>query len=177
MNPEDLRGRFRAFIEQVGNCPYSQNDTVEAMVEGDCMCVCLQVTRTEAAIQDPTRLQINSVIPTFMSLNMFMESSMFNLQKNQDAGGGFDLKKQGELALAAGREPITGVFPIFLFKEHWKIANLKLQQLLGFLTTCDPLGYNLTQRFVVPFLILQKAVSQAQAQPSEAMMFAVQQLT
>ena len=79
-----------------------------------------------------------------MSLDMFLESSTFMLKQNEDASGAFDYTKQGQLALAAGREPVTGVFPVYLFKEHWQIANLKLQSLLGFLCTLDPLGYNLT---------------------------------
>lgn len=107
------------------------------------MCICLQITRSEATIQDPTKLSINKVVPVFMSLDMFLESATFMLQQNQDASGAFDYNKQGQLALAF-HEPITGVFPVFLFKEHWKIANLKLQSLLGFLCTLDPLGYNLT---------------------------------
>jgi hypothetical protein len=61
-----------------------------------------------------------------MSLDMFLESAIFMLKQNEDADGNFDYKNQGQLALAY-QEPITGVFPVFLFKEHWEIANLKLQ--------------------------------------------------
>jgi hypothetical protein len=166
IKPEDLRAKYGEMIAKIGVCPYSQLDVVDALAEGDCMCVCLQITRSEATIQDPTKLSINKIVPVFMSLDMFLESSHFMLEQNQDAAGGFDYNNQGQLALAY-QEPITGVFPVFLFKEHWKIANLKLQSLLGFLCTLDPLGYNLTQRFTVPFLILQRAIQQQADQPSE----------
>jgi hypothetical protein len=53
-----------------------------------------------------------------MSLDQFLESSIFNLKQNQDASGAFDYNNQGQLALAF-HEPVTGVFPVYLFKEHW----------------------------------------------------------
>jgi len=31
---------------------------------------------------DPSKLAIKSIVPTFMSLDSFMESSIFNLKKN-----------------------------------------------------------------------------------------------
>ena len=61
-----------------------------------------------------------------MSLDSFLDSSIFNLKKNQDAAGGFDYKLQGELAVGLGREKVSGVFPLYLFKEHWEIAKIKL---------------------------------------------------
>jgi hypothetical protein len=75
---------------------------------------------------DPTKLIVRKIVPTFMSLDSFIESSIFNLKKNQDAAGGFDYKNQGQLAIGLGREPISGVFPLYLFKEHWEIAKRKL---------------------------------------------------
>lgn len=110
----------------IGCCPMSQNDVIEALENGDCMCVSLQISRSEAAISDPTKLRIHKIVPTFMSLDSFLDSSIFNLKKNQDASGGFDYNNQGKLALGLGREEISGVFPLFLFKEHWEIAKRKI---------------------------------------------------
>ena len=61
-----------------------------------------------------------------MSLDSFLESSIYNLRMNQDAAGGFDLREEGKLAVGAGRENISGVIPLYLFKEHWDIAKHKL---------------------------------------------------
>jgi hypothetical protein len=63
------------------------------MSQGDCICLCLQISRSEATINDPTKLIIKGIVPTFMSLDSFLDSSIFNLKKNQDASGGFDYKK------------------------------------------------------------------------------------
>ena len=122
------------------------------------MCVGLEISRSEATISDPSKLIIREVCPAFISLDSFLESSIYNLKCNQDASGGFDYEKQGELAIGAGRESISGVLPLFLFKEHWEIAKRKIQPLLGFMCTLDPLGYASTQYFTVPFLVLKKVI-------------------
>ena len=90
------------------------------------MCIGLEISRSEATISDPSKLVIRSVLPSFISLDSFLESSIFNLKCNQDTSGGFDYKNQGELAIGAGRESISGVLPLFLFKEHWEIAKRKI---------------------------------------------------
>lgn len=56
------------------------------------MCLCLQISRSEAVINDPTKLIIQGIVPNFMSLDSFLESSIFNLKNNVDASGGFDYK-------------------------------------------------------------------------------------
>ena len=62
------------------------------MMQGDCIGLCIQISRSEACINDPTMLIINGIVPNFMSVDSFMDSSIFNLKKNQDASGGFDYK-------------------------------------------------------------------------------------
>ena len=97
----------------------SLNNVVESLKDGDCFGIGLEISRSEATIMDPSKLIVRKVIPTFISIDQFLESSLFKLKHNQDAAGGFDWKKSGELALGIGREPISGVFPLFLFEEHW----------------------------------------------------------
>ena len=65
-------------------------------------------------------------MPTYMSLDSFLDSSIYNLEKNQDASGGFDYKLQGQLALGVGREKVSGILPLFLFRDHWEVAKCKL---------------------------------------------------
>ena len=57
------------------------------------MCLGLSIARSEATIGDPTKLVIKEVYPVYMSLDSFLESSIYNLKMNQDAAGGFDLKE------------------------------------------------------------------------------------
>ena len=101
----------------------SQCDVVEAMQEGDCMCIGLQISRSEATVMDPSRLIIRGVTPTFITLDSFLDSSIFNLKNiSPAASGGFDYKRQGELALGVANEAISGVLPLYLFKEHKQIC-------------------------------------------------------
>ena len=141
-------------VDEIGNCPVSLQNTIEALEAKDCMCIGLEISRSEACINDPSRLIIRDVLPSYISLDSFLESSLFKLKTNSDAAGGFDYEKQGELAVGAGRESISGVLPLFLFREHWEIAKRKIQPLFGFMCTLDPLGYTSSQYFQIPFLVL-----------------------
>ena len=88
------------------------------MKEGDCMSIGLKISRPEAAIADPSRLIIQDVLPTFMSVESFLQSAQFSISNAEDdeAHGGFDPKaKDGKLATGIGREGITGIMPLFLF--------------------------------------------------------------
>ena len=112
--------------QKLGDCPLSQCNAVELMENKDCMCIGLSIARSQATISDPTKLVIKDVFPVYMSLDSFLESSIFNLKMNQDAAGGFDLKEEGKLAVGAGRENISGVIPLYLFREHWELAKRKV---------------------------------------------------
>ncbi len=109
------------------------------------MCLSLSISRSEATIQDPTKLIVNKIIPSYVSLDSFLDSSIFNLKRNQDASGNFDYKNQGELAVGTGNESISGLLPLFLFPEHWEIAKRKLGPLFGFMCTLDTFGYTHSQ--------------------------------
>ena len=156
--------------EKLGMCPMSQSNVVDLMREKDCMCLGLAIKRSEAVINDPSKLIIEQVHPVYMSMDSFLESAIFNLNMNKDAAGNFDIKDEsGKLAVGAGREQLTGLMPLFLFNEHWELAKRKAQPLYGFMCTLEPLGYTSTQFFTIPFLVLIKALQQNLNKPSEAM--------
>ena len=103
-----------------------------------------------------------------MSLDSFLDSSIFKLKQNQSAAGDFDYNMQGELALGLGRESVSGVLPLFLFQEHWEVVKCKLQPLFGFMCTLDPMGYTMSQLFTIPFLVLIKALDDCAAGQTES---------
>ena len=154
--------------QKLGACPMSQCNVVELMRNMDCMCIGLNIARSQATISDASKLVIKEVMPVYMSLDSFLESSIFNLKMNQDAAGGFDLQNEGKLAVGAGRENITGVLPLFLFRDHWELAKRKLQPLFGFMCTLEPLGYTTQQFFVIPYLVLLKALNSSLENHTEA---------
>lgn len=69
--------------------------------------------------------------------------------------------------MGIGRENITGVLPLYLFKEHWFIAKRKIQPLFGFMCTLDIMGYSKEQFDTIPFLVLMKAINKHEKTPTE----------
>lgn len=140
-----LKEQHKVLAEQLGQCPLSLSDLFEAMESGTCMCLSLEVERSEGCIADPSLLKIKKVIPTFMTADSFIDSTVFSLNKDIHAHGGFSNTKQGagegHLAQGLGRESITGVMPLYLFKEHFEIARRRAPPIYGFLCTLDVMGY------------------------------------
>lgn len=64
---------------------------LEAIENSDCMCLCLDIRRTEATIADPSRLIIKNIIPTYLTASSFIESATRELQmKGPKYRGYFD---------------------------------------------------------------------------------------
>lgn len=165
-----IRGKNENLVNNLGCCPLSCQDVFEALEQGDCFCLGLKVQRPEAAIADPSKLKIVDIVPTFMQSESFIDSATFNINKDGDAHGGFT-KNQGDgedadLAMGLGREKITGVLPVYLFKEHWDIARRRAPPIYGFLCTLDVMGFAPAQQYVVPFLVLQRAIMKAEEEDS-----------
>jgi hypothetical protein len=79
-----------------------------------------------------------------MSAESFIDSSVFTLKQDAGAHGGFSgdkAKAEGKLATGVGREAITGVMPLYLFKEHWEIARRRAPPIYGLLCTLDVMGF------------------------------------
>jgi hypothetical protein len=79
---KDIREKNKDIVDLLGPCPLSCFDAIEAMEAGDCMCLCLDLGRSGAAIADPTKLVIKDIIPTFMTSDSFLDSAIFNLNKD-----------------------------------------------------------------------------------------------
>mmetsp|Transcript_23476 Transcript_23476/g.23132 ORF Transcript_23476/g.23132 Transcript_23476/m.23132 type:complete len:296 (-) Transcript_23476:692-1579(-) len=174
-NFEELRKNNQALIDQLGSCPLSCFDIIEAMQAGDCMCLCLDVGRTQAALADPTKLVIKDIIPTFMASESFLDSAIYNLSKNQDAHGNFNVQSEGKLAMGIGRENITGIMPLYFFKEHWELARRKAAPVYGFLCTLDIMGYASSQFFTIPYMVLLKCIEKTYNEQDKEMFKNIQQ--
>jgi len=58
--------------------------------------------------------------------------------------------------------------PLFLFWDHWELAKCKLQPLFGFMCTLDPMGYQVNQLFIIPFLVLNRAIEDVAEDPTQS---------
>ena len=111
-----------ALLDEVGNCHLSCLNALECLEQEDCLCLALSISRSEAAIADPTQIRIKEIIPAFISINSFLDFAEFSINAGT-ADVSFDPKNTGEFAQGISRESITGVLPLFLFTEHWEVAR------------------------------------------------------
>ena len=154
-------------IDLVGDWPLTWLTAIEAIQEGDCLGIWLDVARSEAAIMDPNQLIVKDVIPTFMSWNAYLDSAAYNLERQSTAHGTFDKNTQGSLATGIGREDVTGVLPLYLFDEHWEIAKRTSPWIFGFMWTLDIMGYSEDQFYIVPLLVYFKCLEKFIENPSD----------
>ncbi|CAG8573990.1 2824_t:CDS:2 [Ambispora gerdemannii] len=141
-------------------CTLTTDNYIEAMREGECMCLALDIARPEAAIADPTQLKIKTINQTFLTSDAFMTSVGHALEENteENVHGGFQGPSFGASVIKGiAREDITGILPLYINEKHWQIAKERIKPILGYMTTLDVFGYSYAQLTTIPFLILGKA--------------------
>ena len=67
LNIEKLGKEQAEIISDVGDCCFSVANTLEALEEGDCMCLGVKIKRPEAAIADSSRIVVVDVFPTYIT--------------------------------------------------------------------------------------------------------------
>lgn len=143
-------------IDFVGDCPLTCLNASEALEEGDCLGICLDIARSTATIADPNQLIVKDVIPTFMCCSAYLDSAAYNLERSATAAGTFNIKSQGNLATGVGREQVNGILPLYLFNEHWEISKRTIPSIFGFMCTLDIMGYADDQFYTIPYTVLYK---------------------
>ncbi|KAG0308003.1 hypothetical protein BGZ98_009223 [Dissophora globulifera] len=141
-------------------CAFSTNSYVEALRDGDCLCMTLDVSRSAGAIADASQLVIKSIFPTFLTSSMFTMALDHSLAQSypEEVHGGFDRNSDASIAPGLAQENITAVLPLYINKEHWQVAKLRMKPILGYVVTLDATGYTYSQSTTVPFLVLAKAL-------------------
>ncbi|KAF9138827.1 hypothetical protein BGX30_008706 [Mortierella sp. GBA39] len=152
---EEETGRLREL-----SCAFSTNSYVDALRDGDCLCMTLDVSRGAGAIADPSQLVIKSIFPTYLTSSMFTMALGHSLAQNnpEDVHGGFDRDSDASIAPGLAHENITAVMPLYINEHHWKVARLRMKPILGYVVTLDATGYTYSQSTTVPFLVLVKAL-------------------
>ncbi|KAF9348829.1 hypothetical protein BGX34_002217 [Mortierella sp. NVP85] len=142
------------------SCAFSTNSYIDALRDGDCLCMTLDVSRGAAAIADPSQIAIKSIFPTYLTSSMFTMALGHSLSQNnpEDVHGGFDRNSAASIAPGLAHENITAVIPLYINAEHWKVAKLRMKPILGYVVTLDATGYTYSQSTTVPFLVLAKAL-------------------
>eukprot|EP01022_Parablepharisma_sp_SALTPOND_P033514 TRINITY_DN88898_c0_g1_i1.p1 TRINITY_DN88898_c0_g1~~TRINITY_DN88898_c0_g1_i1.p1 ORF type:complete len:1026 (-),score=139.68 TRINITY_DN88898_c0_g1_i1:22-3099(-) len=164
---EELRKKYSSEskkLEDQGYCLLSCRNWLEALLDYDCMCITFNVERSQAAIADPSQVFIKAVNNTQLTCESFMESAIFfksraDGDEENKAGPSF-VKGVPASTLVKGLpdEIITGIMPLYISEDHWKVARLKMRPLLGWTATLDILGYAPAQMMTIPFLLFAKAM-------------------
>ncbi|KRW98161.1 hypothetical protein PPERSA_02139 [Pseudocohnilembus persalinus] len=163
-NKDEIAKDNQQIIEDI-QCFLSCNNFLEALMDEDCLCISLSVSRTEISIVRPECLKIENIYPTVISAKSFIMAVKHALKISPEKSGGF-IKKQGEIIKGTANEYINAAFPIFINPIHWKVASLWLEPILGWVTTLDPMGYHHSQKRTVPFLILDKIIQMLYENPN-----------
>eukprot|EP00761_Pharyngomonas_kirbyi_P009190 gb/GECH01009205.1/.p1 GENE.gb/GECH01009205.1/~~gb/GECH01009205.1/.p1 ORF type:complete len:1208 (+),score=323.18 gb/GECH01009205.1/:1-3624(+) len=163
MNFEQLKKDYQNLLdetreENVGTCILTCNNWIDALEDQDCLGIALDVSRSEAAVMDPSKLKIRSIHNTIISAGSFSDALRFTLPKSPQAAGDYNINAQGEILVGQAREPVTGVFPLYICEPHWKVARRHMKPLLAWMTTLEELGYSAIQLQTVPFSVLAKSV-------------------
>ncbi|KAG0338949.1 hypothetical protein BG004_006993 [Podila humilis] len=142
------------------SCAFSTNSYIEALQDGDCLCMTLDVTRSASAIADASQLHIKSIFPTYLTSSMFTMALGHALASDspENVHGGFRPNSNASIAPGLAHENITAVMPIYINQEHWEVARLRMKPILGYVVTLDATGYTYSQSTTVPFLVLAKAI-------------------
>ncbi|KAL4438124.1 hypothetical protein ABPG74_016903 [Tetrahymena malaccensis] len=175
--------------QEIGVCFLSCQDISESILNKDCLCVTFSVTRSELAIVRPESLKIKAVQPSIISAKSFIDCIKYSLDISLENSGSFN-KQQGNIVQGMMREVINAAMPLYIHKEHWNMAKLWLEPILGILfklfivsklfeinsqkqffqfkifiyqgwvVTLDPLGYHHAQKRTIPFMLLNHTVRQ-----------------
>ncbi len=127
-------------------CVLTCCDYLESLIDSDVLCLSMNVTRSEVAIADPTKIRINDIFETVVSGRQFLNGVLFRqnqVNNVQGVHGGFDIKDKDAVVIKGkANENISGVFPFFITEEHWEIANMLNRMLVGWLCTLDIFGFD-----------------------------------
>ena len=90
---DNLAEKEKETITDVGDCILSLMNPIDALQSGDCFGIGLSIHRPEAAIADPSRVVVHDIVPTYLTVDSFLESAKFKLMNNhgpdQNVHGGF----------------------------------------------------------------------------------------
>ena len=159
INKENLMNKYQSLIDDIGCCFLTCNNFLEAMLESDCLCITFNVTCNQYCLVDSNNMIINKIFPSFVSANSFLQSVKYalNIKPNSIGGFGHDENNKGTIFKGDAGE-INACLPVFICPEHWEIASLLMKPILGWVLTLDPAGYTLSQKKVVPFILLEKTL-------------------
>ncbi|KAI9291946.1 hypothetical protein K502DRAFT_108754 [Neoconidiobolus thromboides FSU 785] len=169
---EKLRKEVDSTVLDQTTCPLTRCNFIEALEEGDCIGLGLQVQRSEACVFDSTLLKITNVGPTFTSCVGFMDILSYKIIKEEEdqsqLHGGFDKEnKIASVTTGLANEKINAVMPLYINEHHWKVASKRSKTMLSWMATLSVTGGLGNEIKIIPFLVLSKCLDVVFNQPTE----------
>ena len=174
INFEKLREEHKDKIESYGNCAITCQNWLEALEEGDCLCLTYDAERNLEDILDSTTVRIKDINVSMLTAEAFVNAAMFTSKsqhgiKLADFGvgkGSESVASKGSKSLAKvlPNEIVNGIIPIYICKEHWLVAKLKMAPLNAWTDTHDILAISKHHPIRIPFLVLIRALDTAKTE-------------
>jgi hypothetical protein len=146
------------------SCHITLASWVDLCNNSDMLCITGFMERHENAIADPSRIKFKKVFPVLMSFSSFQDELLVQLSRNirqedQVHGGfGFNFQTKTGVLSAFGDKKINFVYPLYICKEHWNIAQHLIKRNLGWMATLDWAGSDFQQLKVIPFTLMNNSI-------------------
>ncbi len=143
-------------------CMLTLENYQELAKQGDCLCICLSISRSQAAIADPSQVKICKIQPTLLSLDAFRDAVDLKLLDNNDGLG-----KSATVIQGMAREKINAVFPVYFDAESWSVARLRMKEAYSWMATNTWNGWSFSQVELLPAMVLAHALREYNSNQSE----------
>lgn len=114
-------------------CMLSCMTVEELLKDGSCMGIGIQAIVREACIVDPTLLKIEGLSTSCFGCGEFLEAAEYSCNKNEISYGSVT-----NVVVDSSRKPVSGVLPLFINEDHWKMAKLYVRRMASHLCCKDP---------------------------------------
>lgn len=166
----ELELQYKGDVEKYGECILTTRNWLEALGDGDCFCITFHLDRPQNLLGDALEIKIKKINTTMITCDAFVDSALFETKAGQIIQGGRNYQ-HGEMPAAASslvkglpNEIINGVLPIFINKDHWQVAKLRIKQMVAWDITVDVLGFMPSQLYTFPFAILARAIEDSDSE-------------
>nr|QBK88104.1 MAG: von willebrand factor type A domain protein [Marseillevirus LCMAC202] len=168
------RGELLQFVSppvDESQCMLTLDNYQELAKQGDCLCICLSISRTQSAIADPSQVRIHKIQPTLLSLDAFRDTVDFQLIATEDKAavhGGFQrsLGKSSTVIEGMAREKINAVFPVYFDETSWAVTRLRMKEAFSWMATITWNGWSFSQLEILPAMVLAHALREYNSTPS-----------
>eukprot|EP01022_Parablepharisma_sp_SALTPOND_P008002 TRINITY_DN135052_c0_g1_i1.p1 TRINITY_DN135052_c0_g1~~TRINITY_DN135052_c0_g1_i1.p1 ORF type:complete len:1034 (+),score=152.86 TRINITY_DN135052_c0_g1_i1:8277-11378(+) len=163
LNFAALHEKYKDSINEFGHCAINYQTWLEALEEGDCLCLTYDAERDVDDIFDSSTVRIKSINISMLTSEAFVSAAIFasNSRNGLKLAEFGPSKDSGSMAKVLPNEVVNGILPLYICEEHWQVAKLRMRPMNAWTDTHDILAIAKHQPVRIPFLVLIKALDAA----------------